>query len=139
MAIKGRNVYLLNDGTNRVVIDGVFFQFSFIHFTTGCKNQSSQTKRLYVHFHISAVSLHGRVLITFSFWAVLVNNCNMKSHNNKNNLISRLSNNHFYIACGRSRVRFSYQTLVIVTRLLWFSSGIQKDVTIVPPLPFHAT
>ena len=75
---------------------------------------------------ISAVSLHGQVLITCSVWAVLVNNDNMKSHNNKNTLISRLSNNHFYIACGRSRVRFSYQTPVIVTQLLWFSCCTER-------------
>jgi hypothetical protein len=124
-------MYLLNNGTNRVVIDGVFLYFSFIFFTTGCKNQTSQTKRLYVHFHTSRVSLFGQVLIARSLWVVLVNNGNTKGHNNKNNLISRLSNNHFYIASGRSRVRFSYQMPVIVTQLLWFSSVIRKDVGIV--------
>jgi len=138
MAILGRNMYLLNNGTNRVVIDGVFLYFSFTCYITGC-NDSSQTKRLYVHFHISPVSLYGQVLITCSFWAVLVNNGNTTSHYNRNNLISRLSNNHFYIACGRPRVWFSYQMPVIVTQLLWFSSVIQKDVGIAPPPPFHAT
>ena len=80
-------MYLLNNGTNRVVIDDAFLYFSFICFTTGCTNHSSQTKRLYVHFHISIVSLYGQVLITCSLGVVLVNNGNMKSHNNENNLI----------------------------------------------------
>jgi hypothetical protein len=47
------------------------------------------------------------------------------------NLISRLSSNHFYIAFGRSRVRFSYQTPVVITQLLWFYSVIQKGVGII--------